>query len=127
MAPAISPKPINAPINVVLGININIEATNSATPVPMRPRGSIPSVSNSFTDCGCAVNLKYKVISNMAAGIILNNQVKTVFPILMQFYSSLVTPAVCYMTTKKSNLFKLLKLLLTEYIRNKIQTGFPKP
>ena len=41
-----------APINVVLGIKINMAATNSPIPVPILPQGSIPSLVNNSTDWG---------------------------------------------------------------------------
>jgi len=82
MAPHISPKPMIAPIKVVLGIKIRMEAINSPAPVPKRPQGSIPSFVNNATDSGCDVNLKYKVCSMMKAAISLNAHIKIVLVII---------------------------------------------
>lgn len=43
IAPNIVPIPIKAPSNVVRGMRINIEAINSITPEPIRPKGSAPN------------------------------------------------------------------------------------
>ncbi|MBC7523164.1 MAG: hypothetical protein H7239_01805 [Flavobacterium sp.] len=44
MAPSIVPKPKIAPINVVLGIRIKIDAIASTIPDPILPKGSIPNL-----------------------------------------------------------------------------------
>ena len=85
IAPAIKPNPINAPNNVVLGIKISIDAISSATPVPILPQGSIPSMVNNSTDSGLAVNLKYRVCSRITAASNLNTQVKIVLIIRIIF------------------------------------------
>jgi hypothetical protein len=58
IAPDIRPRPIKAPNKLVRGTKINMEAINSAIPVPILPQGSIPSIVNNSTDSGWAVNLK---------------------------------------------------------------------
>ncbi len=78
IAPAIKPNPIKAPNSVVRGIKISIDATSSATPVPILPHGSMPSIVNNSTDSGFAVNLKYKVCSRMTAATIFKSQIKIV-------------------------------------------------
>lgn len=78
IAPLIRPRPNKAPNKEVRGIQIKIEAINSATPVPIRPQGSMPNMVNNSTDSGFAVNLKYKVCSMITAASILNSQVKIV-------------------------------------------------
>lgn len=101
MAPLINPNPIMAPIKVVRGINMSIEAINSPTPVPIRPQGSMPSVVNNCTDSGCAVNLKYSVCNIIKAAISLNIHVKIVFAIMMQDYDNPFSVTVVQMTINK--------------------------
>ena len=61
IAPVITPKPIKAPNQVVLGNNNNKEAINSTTPDAILPWGSILSFEKIKTDSGAAVNLKNNV------------------------------------------------------------------
>ena len=61
MAPDMRPEPSNAPGKLVRGISIKTEAISSAIPVPILPQGSIPKMVKSFTESGCAENLKKSV------------------------------------------------------------------
>lgn len=58
MAPAIVPKARMAPYKDVFGIKSKMPETNSTTPDPILPQGSIPKVENICTLTGAAVNLK---------------------------------------------------------------------
>ena len=123
MAPDIKPNPMMAPINVVRGININMEANNSPTPVPILPHGSMPSFVNNSTDSGCAVNLKYRVCSRINAATSLNAHVKIVLVIICNITAArLLILSYGWQQIKYST--KLLKIFHTKYLRNKLLWSF---
>ena len=57
MAPVIRHMLSRAPYMDFDGMTNSIPAINSAMPVPMRPKGSVPKVEKICTDVGWAVNL----------------------------------------------------------------------
>ena len=60
MAPVIVPNPNKAPIHVVAGIRIKIEAINSTAPLPILPHGSAPSLVKKYIESSAQLNMKNK-------------------------------------------------------------------
>ena len=72
MAPPIKHIANKAPMPVVRGHRIKMEAISSKIPVKILPHGSMPSEEKIYTDSSAPVNLKYKVWSIMTAAKILS-------------------------------------------------------